>query len=334
MQLPPEERRSRLLVLPYYSIKRDEILEPDNVVQQFRYFWDKWVPVLGPVASMLYMRLRQYCYYNRMTGEVRDYCFPKQSTLGEEIGVKDKKTVRKALVLLEESGLISREGQYRYDQKQKKKVRTTDIYRVAITDILTPEDSVNVLLEESKELVDAEDRPKGKFSPQVPKPLLAPVDNSRPNGKISPHISGGKNPSQEEVLIRNTLNVDNVRNQASDKSLKSHPTVLAMTSEERERKERLVLEIGDRLQQMAGVRELDEHKSAGFHRRVAFLLPEPFIHEAMVATRDALDDVRAGRKSIRGGPAAYFAGIVRQIALREQVDLGVEWKAKSPTAGR
>lgn len=44
-QLPPDERRSRLLVLPYYSIKRDEILEPDNVVQQFRYFWDKWVPV-------------------------------------------------------------------------------------------------------------------------------------------------------------------------------------------------------------------------------------------------------------------------------------------------
>ena len=33
-----------------------------------------------------------------------------------------------------------------------------------------------------------------------------------------------------------------------------------------------------------------------------------------MATRDAIDDQRSGRKTLRSGPAAYFAGIVRQIA--------------------
>lgn len=334
MQLPLEERRSRLLVLPYYSMKRDQILEPDNVVQQFRYFWDKWVPFLGPVASMLYMKLRQYCYYNRITGEVRDYCFPKQSTLGDEIGVKDNKTIRKALVLLEEQGLIRREVQYRYDQRTMKKVRTTDIYHVAITDILTPGDSVAILLDESKAIENQGDRPTGKFSPQVKPPRLAPVDNSGPKGKFSSHISGGNNPQQEEVLIRTTLNVDNVRVQEGDSSLRTHPTMLAMSAEERARKENLALEIGDQLHGMAGDRSFDEHKSAGFHRRVAYLFPEKFIREALVATRDAIDDQRSGRKSLRSGPAAYFAGIVRQIAEREGIDLGVQWKAKAAAEGR
>jgi len=334
MQLPLEERRTRLLVLPYYSMKRDQVLEPDNVVQQFRYFWDKWVPFLGPVASMLYMKLRQYCYYNRITGEVRDYCFPKQSTLGDEIGVKDNKTIRKALVLLEEQGLIRREVQYRYDQRTMKKVRTTDIYHVAITDILTPEDSVAILLDESQSIARKQDGPKGKFSPQVTAPRPAPVDNSRPKGKFSPHIGGGNNPQQEEVLIRNTLNVDNVRVQESDSGLRAHPTVLAMPTDEKARKENLSLEIGDQLHSMAGSRGLDEHKSAGFHRRVAYLFPEHLVHEALTATRDAVDDERSGRKSLRAGPAAYFAGIVRQIAEREGIDIGVQWKAKVAAEGR
>jgi hypothetical protein len=334
MQLPLEERRSRLLVLPYYSMKRDQILEPDNVVQQFRYFWDKWVPFLGPVASMLYMKLRQYCYYNRLTGEVRDYCFPKQSTLGDEIGVKDNKTIRKALVLLEEQGLIRREVQYRYDQRTMKKVRTTDIYHVAITDILTPEDSVAILLDESKSIERKEDRPVGKISPQVMPRRLPPVDNSGPKGKNSPHISAGNNPQQEEVLIRNTLNVDNVRVQESDSSLRTHPTVLAMPTDEKARKENLALEIGDQLHGMAGSRGFDEHKSAGFHRRVAYLFPEHLVREALIATRDAVDDERSGRKSLRSGPAAYFAGIVRQIAERERIDIGVQWKAKATVEGR
>jgi len=275
------------------------------------------------------MKLRQYCYYNRRTGEVRDYCFPKQSTLGEEIGVKDKKTVRKALVLLEKNGLIRRESQYRYDQRQRKKVRTTDIYHVAITDILTLEDSVAVLIEESKGVATEEDRPKGKISPQVIPGLTKPVDNSGPKGKISPHISGGNNPSQEEVLIRHTSNVTNVQLKQDGSDLRSHPKVQTMDSGEKASKEALAFEIGERLSAMAGDRGIDTHKSAGFHKRIAFLLPEAFVHEALTATRDALDDSRSGRKTMRSGPAAYFAGIVRQIAQREEIDLGGDWKVKS-----
>jgi len=334
MALPAEDRRSRLLVMPYYSQKRDEILEPDNVVQQFRYFWDQWVPRLGPVASMLYMKLRQYCYYNRRTGEVRDYCFPKQSTLGEVIGVKDKKTVRKALVLLEQHGLIRRESQYRYDQKQGKRVRTTDVYHVAITDILTPEDSVTVLLDDVKDVVTEEDTPRGIFSPQVIQKPVEPVDNSRPKGNISPHIGGGENPSQEEVLIRSKNNVTNVRFKKTSSGLQDHPVVKAMNEQERASKESLVLEIGDRLLAMGGQSSLDPHKSAGFHRRVAFLMPTALVYEAIAATRDAFENERSGRTTIPKGLDAYFGGIVRRIAEREGIDIGVEWKAQTAPESR
>jgi hypothetical protein len=75
-----------------------------------------------------------------------------------------------------------------------------------------------------------------------------------------------------------------------------------------------------------------DHKSAGFHRRVALVMPEHLIQEALTATRDAVDDQRSGRKSLRAGPAAYFAGTVRRIAAREGIDLGVEWKAERTPA--
>jgi hypothetical protein len=334
LKLPREERRSRLLILPYFANKRDELLNPDNVVQQYRYFWDNWVPSLGPVASMLYMKLRQYCYYNRQTGEIREYCFPKQSTLGREIGIKDEKTVRKALKLLEKHGLLRREEQYRYDQRMGKKVRTTDRYWVSITDILTPDDEVSILLteiEDNQEVpVNRENRPTGKYSRQV---KMSPTEEPSPTGKYSRHISGGNIPQQEEVLIRNTPNVINVSSN-QDKSFRNHPTVRALTAEERASKEGTAFEVGETLKTMAGDRDLDDHQSAGFHRRVAFLMPERFVREAIVATRDAVDDDRSGRRKLRAGPAAYFAGIVRQIAEREEIDLGVDWKAKKRTGAR
>jgi hypothetical protein len=55
-------------------------------------------------------------------------------------------------------------------------------------------------------------------------------------------------------------------------------------------------------------------------------MPEQFVREAIISTRDAIEEQRSGRKSLREGPAGYFAGIVRAIEEREGLDLGVKWR--------
>ena len=56
--------------------------------------------------------------------------------------------------------------------------------------------------------------------------------------------------------------------------------------------------------------------------------------EVFMATRDAVEDQRAGRRSLRVGPDGYFTGIVRQIADREGIDLGIKRKVKAPVESR
>jgi hypothetical protein len=102
-----------------------------------------------------------------------------------------------------------------------------------------------------------------------------------------------------------------------------------MPGDEKHRRQSLALEIGEQLKLMAGDRDSELHKSAGFHRRVAYLLPETLVREALAATRDAADDVRAGRRSIQRGIGPYFAGIVKRLAEREGIDLGLHQTAKN-----
>jgi len=106
-ELSPEQRRNRIILEPAFRDAYNEITQAHRLVPVPHYFWEKWVPVLGPVASMLYMRLRQYCYYNPETGEKREHCWPKQETLGKEIGVS-RCTIMRTLPVLEKHGFIKR----------------------------------------------------------------------------------------------------------------------------------------------------------------------------------------------------------------------------------
>ena len=83
-------------------------------------------------------------------------------------------------------------------------------------------------------------------------------------------------------------------------------------------------EIGEALQRMSGIRDGGAHTSLGFHRRVAFLMPVHLVQEALRATRDGVDDRRAGRGGVREDPSKYFGGIVKQIARDHGIDLGLK----------
>ena len=111
----------KIQVEPWYLDVRGEIVRPDQVQVTTKYFWSRWAPKFGPLGTCLLLRLRQYCYFNRATGEKRDWCFPSQDTLAQELGVQNRKTVMEALRRLEVFGFVRREKQYRYDPVGRRK---------------------------------------------------------------------------------------------------------------------------------------------------------------------------------------------------------------------
>src|SRR5215472_11692038 len=203
----------RIQLEPWYLDIRSEVVKPDQVAIQTKYFWEHWAPKLGPLQVCLLLRLRQYCYYNRATGEKRDWCFPSQETLGTELGVHDE-TVRTGLRKLEVLGFIRREKQYRFDAATHRSMRTTDKYFVLMEEPVAPEDegaalglaAERMLSEASARRPDfSEDPRKAKFSPYG----RGAVDNRLSRAKIPPQYAGEDSASKKSDLegVLRTLNV-------------------------------------------------------------------------------------------------------------------------------
>jgi Helix-turn-helix domain len=272
---------------PWYLDIRSEIVKPDQVAIQTKYFWEHWAQKLGPLQVCLLLRLRQYCYYNRATGERRDWCFPSQETLGKELGVHDE-TVRAALRKLEVLGFVRREKQYRYDAVAHRSIRTTDKYFVLMEEPVAPEDEGTVLTlaaermlsEASKPSDSSEDPRKAKFSPYGRRA----VDNRSLRAKFSPQYAGEESASKKSDLegVLKTLNVSK-----ATKERVTHSSHLA----------------GEILGQLG-----DRH-SMGFYRKVVQLLPEPAIYAALSEVKDAR---LTGR--LKESAGAYFTFLVKMAA--------------------
>ncbi len=331
--LSPEERRRRIFLEPAYRDDYNEIVQAERIAVVPDYFWRAWVPVLGPVASMLYMRLRQYCYWNPASGEARVECWPKQSTLAREIGVKDRKTIRAALVLLESHGFIERKTTYHLDATGRPH-QGSDHYLVYFEIPLVAADAAELLIRQTTPKAESGGALyEGKKSPH----RSWAVDKSPYEGKKSSHIAGEKIPTRS-ITKNNNSNVDNVELHKKLEEEWAPPEVGAPRQKKLEttpEAERLAVEVGDALLTMEGIRSTDEHRSAGFHRVIASRMPETLLRKALMATRDAVDDQRAGRKTLRGGPSAYFAGVVKQLAADEGIELGLKAQVEreSPVKG-
>jgi hypothetical protein len=224
---PPERNEPALTIeqaklLPFYHDLRNEIVEPEKVVVTSQYFWTKWAPRLGPTLTALVVCLRRHCYYNRITQERRDWCFPEQATLAREIGVESTKTIRAALGEPLAAYFIRREARYVYDPKRGKKVRTSDMYYVAMDDPLTPEDEALLtvraaerLLQEGRRAELALEAPpptrsKGEKRPQIGRPSRASPGGEKrsqvgsPTGQLPPQDSAVK--STPEVVPEDVTN--------------------------------------------------------------------------------------------------------------------------------
>lgn len=174
---------------PFYYDIRNQIIQPEKVVVNTRYFWDKWVPLLGPTLAVLIIRLRRYCYYNKTTKEKRDWCNPNQRKLAREIGVSRYPIMRELERDIAEY-FITREKRYVYEDLLKKKVRASDVYKIAMDDPLVPEDENKLVVMATERILkqpvaDKEVRPKLQNATQVPK---EPVDNLPPKSQNATHI--------------------------------------------------------------------------------------------------------------------------------------------------
>lgn len=305
--LPPEERRSRVILKAEFRDSYNELVQAHRQFPVPEYLWRKWLPVIGPLPVLLYLQLRRYCYYNPSTGEKRDICWPKQSRLAAEVGVKDRKTLRKALVVLEGHGFIERESVYFKDPGSGRPHQGADKYRVFFELPLRPEDAAELLARrmasgDGQEVV----RYGGNFSPHRRR------DNVETSyeGKSSSH--GGGEKTDSNVITRNiTKNVLNVMNGGRE-------------CPERATAEALALEIGETLNRLAGQRNAGRHQSEGFHRLVASRMPEALVRKALMVTRDAVELARSGsQKGCRTTPAQLFTGVVKNLAAEKQIDLGL-----------
>jgi hypothetical protein len=123
-----------------YANAYNEVVQPDRVFVASQYFRRKWVPLLGADLAWLILAMRQRCYWNKKTGEVRNVLLASQDELAVEVGL-DRRHVQKLLQSKYASWFILEKKQrYEYDQRIGKTVRAKTAYKLRMDDPLTPED--------------------------------------------------------------------------------------------------------------------------------------------------------------------------------------------------
>lgn len=297
-----------------------------------RYALLKWLPVIGSEAFGLWLVMRDMARVEAARSD--SWCWPDQNQLAETIGVS-KNTLRKLLELLERHGFIRCERRREKGPRNWGMVQGTNHYEVFVDVPLVEADAIEALLAQT---VEEGDRAEFKTCTQRLQSAQSPLSSkSAPSGaglksctQPSEEIQA-LSPAEFKSCVPNVSNEDNLANVRENRSkgipLREHPLVRQLTATEKRERARLAIEIGEGLQRMSGTRESGPHRSLGFHRRVAFILGPVLVHEALSATRDAVEARRAGRGGVRQDPAAFFGGIVKELARQHGIDLGLSTRS-------
>ena len=130
-----------------YGSQRAAVIQPERTMLVTQYFFNNWLPLLGHSAFAIIMAARSMCYWNPLTGELRNEIETEISELAERaaVSVRTAKTVLKT-DLVEKYFL-------RYKTRRiftPNGVRTAGIIlQVRMDDPLIPEDQETYDLEES-----------------------------------------------------------------------------------------------------------------------------------------------------------------------------------------
>ena len=130
-----------------YGSQRAAVIQPERTMLVTQYFFSNWLPLLGHSAFAIIMAARSMCYWNPLTGELRNEIETEISELAERaaVSVRTAKTVLKN-ELVEKFFLHYKTRRVFTDNG----VRTAGIVlQVRMDDPLTPQDQETYDLEES-----------------------------------------------------------------------------------------------------------------------------------------------------------------------------------------
>lgn len=132
---------------PFYWDLRNRIVRPWDTVQTTRYFWFRWIPIIGPSYTLIIINFRLLCADQPLEEGGSNRLIVPHAKLAELCGLS-LPTIKRALAprTFRDAStwflpLFLRPYQrYLYDQNSRKKVRAPNGYEVAMDDPLLPED--------------------------------------------------------------------------------------------------------------------------------------------------------------------------------------------------
>jgi len=136
--LPPLTKNRKVMLQRAYGSERARVIQPERGMFVTLYFFDNWLPLIGHSAFAIILAARTMCYWNPMTGELRNEVETEMGELGRRAAVSVR-TVK---------DVLNAELVQRYFLRYKVRrmitpngVRTAGILlQVRMDDPLTPED--------------------------------------------------------------------------------------------------------------------------------------------------------------------------------------------------
>ena len=137
-QPPPLTKNRKVMLQRAYGSERARVIQPERGMFVTLYFFDNWLPLIGHSAVAIILAARTMCYWNPMTGELRNEVETEMGELARRAAVSVR-TVKDVL----NTDLVQRYF-LRYKVRRivtPNGVRTAGILlQVRMDDPLTPED--------------------------------------------------------------------------------------------------------------------------------------------------------------------------------------------------
>ncbi len=134
---------------PFYWDLRNHIVRPWDTVQITRYFWYRWIPIIGPSYTLIIVNFRLLCAdqpqeegdSNRLVvphAKLAELCGLSLPTIKRSLAPRTFRDPSTWFLPL----FLRPYRRYLYDPNKRKKVRAPNGYQVAMDDPLLPEDEV------------------------------------------------------------------------------------------------------------------------------------------------------------------------------------------------
>lgn len=149
MEVPEEPRNRKIMLQRAYGSERAGIIQPERGMFVTNYLFSNWLPLIGHSAFSVILAARSMCYWNPMTGELRNVVETEMGDLADRASVSIR-TVKEVL----NTELVQRYFlRYRVRRVMTSNgVRTAGIsLQVRMDDPLTPEDQVKSAILEEEE---------------------------------------------------------------------------------------------------------------------------------------------------------------------------------------